>query len=250
VLQLDGGILKYFEESGDHHYREKASAWKQLTDPKGFFAPYGPTTAEQRHPEFALTYEGHECLWDGPSWPFATSITLTGLANLLNGPEQDVITKKDYFELLKLFARSHHRTREDGVTVPWLDENLNAHTGDWISRTRLKTWKAGTWDAGKGGEERGKDYNHSTFCDLLITGLVGLRPRSDEVVEVNPLLPEALWDYFCLDRIAYHGHRLTIRYDRHGEHYGMGVGLRVWVDGREAAASDKLARLTVDLGSK
>jgi hypothetical protein len=26
-------------------------AWKQLMDPKGFYAPYGPTTAEQRRPK-------------------------------------------------------------------------------------------------------------------------------------------------------------------------------------------------------
>jgi len=33
----------------------------------------------------------------------------------------------------------------------------------------------GTGTRDKGGVERGKDYNHSTFCDLIITGLVGLR---------------------------------------------------------------------------
>jgi hypothetical protein len=26
--------------------------------------------------------------------------------------------------------------------------------------------------------ERGKDHNHSTFCDLIISGLVGIRPRA------------------------------------------------------------------------
>ena len=34
-------------------------AWKQLTDPKGFAAPYGLTTAEQRHPGFAIHYDRH-----------------------------------------------------------------------------------------------------------------------------------------------------------------------------------------------
>ena len=60
-------------------------AWKQLMDPKGFYAPFGPTTAEQRHPRFSFSHEGHECQWNGPSWPFATSVTLTALANVLNG---------------------------------------------------------------------------------------------------------------------------------------------------------------------
>jgi hypothetical protein len=74
--------------------------------------------------------------------------------------------------------------------VPWIDENINPYTGDWISRTMLKTWKNGTWDKEKGGEERGKDYNHSMLADLIISGLIGLRPRmEDDVLVVNPLVP-------------------------------------------------------------
>ncbi len=154
-----------------------ARAWKQAVDPQGFFAPYGLTSAERRHPKFALSYMGHECQWNGPVWPYATSITLTGLANLLNGPRQDAISAKEYFELLKIYAKSHKLVLDDGRVVPWIDENQNPDNGDWISRTRLKTWKNGAWDSEKGGVERGKDYNHSTFCDLVISGLIGLRPR-------------------------------------------------------------------------
>ncbi len=222
----------------------KSVAWKQLMDPKGFYAPFGPTTAEQRHPGFAVSYQGHECQWNGPSWPLATSVTLTALANLLNDYQQDAVSAEDYFETLKIYTKSHRRLRQDGRNVPWIDENLNPFTGDWLSRTRLKRWKNGTWDAGKGGKERGKDYNHSTYCDLVISGLVGLRPRADDVVEVNPLIPEGAWDYFCLDRVRYHGRWLTILYDKTGRHYDRGRGLRVFVDGREIAASERLAPLT------
>jgi predicted GH43/DUF377 family glycosyl hydrolase len=169
---------------------------------------------------------------------------LTGLANLLNNAEQSAVTRQDYFEMLKIYAKSHQVKLEDGRVVPWIDENLNPTNGDWISRTRLKTWKNNTWDAGKGGEERGKDYNHSTFCDLVISGLIGLRPRADETVEVHPLVPEGTWDYFCLDQIRYHGHWLTILYDKSGERYGKGKGLHVFSDGKEVATSDKLTRVT------
>jgi hypothetical protein len=218
-------------------------AWKQLMDPQGFYAPFGPTTAEQRHPQFALAYAGHECQWNGPSWPYATSITLTGLANLLNGTQQDVIGAKDYFKLLKIYTQSHQLKLADGRVVPWIDENLNPTNGDWISRTRLKAWKDGTWDAGKGGEERGKDYNHSTYCDLVISGLIGLRPRADATVEVNPLVPQG-WAWFCLDQIPYHGHLLTILWDQNGQRYHQGKGLRVFADGREIATSATLGRVT------
>ena len=74
----------------------------------GFYAPFGPTTAEQRHPQFAVAYTGHECQWNGPSWPFSTAVTLTALANLLNQYQQDVVSRKDYFDLLKIYTRSHH----------------------------------------------------------------------------------------------------------------------------------------------
>ena len=37
------------------------NAWKQLMDKDGFYAPYGPTSAEQRHPQFKIVYQGHDC---------------------------------------------------------------------------------------------------------------------------------------------------------------------------------------------
>jgi hypothetical protein len=215
-------------------------AWKQLMDTNGFLAPYGPTTAEQRSPEFKLAYQGHECQWNGPSWPYATSITLTALANLLDNYRQNVITKDDYVALLEIYARSQHLKRDDGTIVPWIDEDLNPLTGDWMARSILKA-------QGGGIRERGKDYNHSTYCDLIISGLVGLRPRADDIVEVNPLVPEGTWDYLCLDNILYHGHILSVIYDKTGAHYRRGNGLRVLSDGKEIAASATLSRLTGSL---
>lgn len=222
-------------------------AWKQVMDPKGFYAPLGLTTAEQRHPQFALSYQGHECQWNGPSWPYATAVTLTAMANLLNDYHQNAVNSADYFELLKIYAKSQQRKREDGAVLPWIDENLNPNTGDWIARTRLMAWDHGTWAKDKGGAERGKDYNHSTFCDLIISGLVGLRPRADNTVEVNPLIPAGRWDYFCLDNVLYHGRTLTILFDQTGTRYQRGAGLRVLADGREIAASKTLERITGQL---
>lgn len=377
---------------------DKSAAWKQLMDPKGFYAPFGPTSAEQRHPQFVVAYQGHECQWNGPSWPFATAVTLTAMANLLNGYEQDVVGKEDYWKMFQCYLRSHRfrqippetqtpaaglarsfdntvarhtwwaedrlgktewaqydfktpvrmeaadvfwyddphgidpptswrlltksgeewreipsknacktaidcynrvefeplmatalrleaktaagksagilewRVFHNGTNVapmatasasysdvysarlsalndgdfkmerlethqPWIDENLNPYTGDWIARTLLR-------QRHQQPEERGKDYNHSTFCDLVITGLVGLRPRADQVVEVNPLLPEEAMDYFCLDNVRYHGRLMTILYDKTGEHYGRGRGLHVFANGRHIAGSQSLQRVT------
>jgi hypothetical protein len=225
-------------------------AWQHLLDPQGFHAPFGPTTAERRHPGFTLSYEGHECQWNGPSWPFATTVTLVALANVLNDYPQQTVTARDYFETLKTYTRSHRLKREDGTVVPWIDENLHPLTGDWIARTRLKAWNNGTWDAGKGGVERGKDYNHSAYCDLIITGLIGLRPGADGTVVVNPLVPADTWDFFCLDGVPYHGRLLTILYDQTGARYGKGRGLRLLADGKEIGARETLGRLTATLPGK
>ena len=71
-----------------------------------------------------------------------------------------------------------------------------------------------------------------------ITGLIGLRPRADDLVEVNPLVPEGAWAYFCLDRVRYHGCELTILYDKNGARYGRGKGLHVLCNGRELSKWD------------
>ena len=74
-------------------------------------------------------------------------------------------------------------------------------------------------------------------------GCVGLRPRADDRVDVQPLLPDGVWDWFCLDGVKYHGHALTIIWDKDGKRYGRGAGLRVLADGKEIARAEKLTKL-------
>ncbi len=226
VRELFGYVPWYFNlpDKGKGYEAD----WKQLTDPNGFRAEYGPSVAERRHPGFKINERG--CEWCGASWPYATSQTLTALANLLNNYSQQSVTGSDYFELLKTYTRSHHRKRQDGSVVPWIDESLNPDTGEWIPT--------------EGDPPRGKDYNHSTYCDLIITGLVGLRPRADQIIEVNPLIPVGTWDYFCLDHVLYHGQIITILYDKTGKKYGKGKGLSVYANGRMIARSRQPEHVT------
>lgn len=209
-----------------------ADAWKFLHNTKHFKAPYGPTTAEQCHPEFKVAYEGHECQWNGPSWPLSTSITLMGLANILNNQQQSVIGKEEYLDLLQTYSNSQRRTLENGRIVPWIDENINPFTGEWLARELLIRY-------GNKIPERGKDYNHSSFCDLVISGLVGIRPQEGTVV-INPLLPSNKWDYFAIDNVYYQGHQLSVVYDRTGKKYGLGIGLMLFVDNKKVASRPDL----------
>jgi hypothetical protein len=158
------------------------------------------------------------------------------MANLLNNYSQDCVDKEDYFKLLSIYTKSHRLSRPDGSVVPWIDENIHPFTGQWLARSILEERHPG------GGKirERGKDYNHSTYCDLIITGLMGLRPQADGSIVVNPLVPQGLWDYFCLDRVPYHGRNITILYDITGSRYGKGKGLRVFANEQEISASEKI----------
>ncbi len=194
-------------------------AWRQFADETGFRAPFGITTAERRHPAFR-SHGVSTCEWDGAVWPFATSQTLTALATVLRGPAQDAVTKADYLAAVITYARSH---RFDGER--YVGEYLDETTGAWL----------------KGRDPRSRWYNHSTFADLVITGLVGLVPRSDDVLELHPLVPEATWDWFCLDGLRYRGHDVTIVWDRDGTHYGRGPGLTAWVDGHRVFHATDLA---------
>jgi hypothetical protein len=214
-------------------------AWRQLMDPQGFRAPFGPTTAERRSPQFEIPYRGDDCQWNGPSWPFATAITLRALANVLNDYKQDAIGTKDYFDTFQTYTKGQHLKRDDGRVVPWIDEDQNPLTGEWLARA-MKIQKQTFYG-------RGDHYNHSSYCDLVITGLVGLRPRADRVVEINPLIPEDSWDWFCLDQVLYHGRPLTVLWDKTGNRFGKGKGLRVYADGREIAHSVRLQRITGSL---
>lgn len=342
------------------------AAWLDFSNSTGFSAPYGLTTAIQRDPHFSTSYSwlsqrgAHECQWNGPVWPYATSITLTALGNLLNtetGSRQGYVTKGDYFRALQRYAYSHSRrtgadvvmaraslfrngtdlesslgqsgksspalhvpasasppaqiqssrriaTARDNATrsgmagaahkveaaatlrlkatqkvqrsqtsesrrltattasasatasnthdthrlpptIPWIDENLHPYSGDWIARTVLRQ---ADWPAEKGGRERGKDYNHSTFIDLLLTGLLGLRPRRGDQLDINPLVPiTAGWAYFCVDRVKYHEHWIRVVWDASGKRYGLGKGLMVFVDGDKVAHTPTLQRIKVVL---
>ena len=234
------GYIPWMFELPDPGYE---AAWKQLLDPAGFLAPYGPTTAEQRHPRF-MRYRVKRCQWDGASWPFTTSMALMALANLLTAYEQDVVTPCDYLDTLRTYARSQHRTLPYGDVIPWIGEDLHPQSGIWLARAIIfEGWGKAVRDLNQ-GLDRGKDYNHSCYCDLVIGGLVGLKPRTDERVEVMPLVPADIWDWFCLDNVRYHGRTLTICYDRTGQRYNRGKGLRIFADGKELAHAKTLGRLS------
>ena len=197
-------------------------AWRQITDPQGFAAPYGPTTVERRSRWFMYQASQGCCRWDGPSWPYETSQTLTGLANLLDDyPSQPYVSKADYDTLLRDYALTQYQNGQ-----PYLGQ---AHDPD------NPVWMYGA-----------DDYNHSSFNDLVISGLIGLRPQAGSTLQVKPLVPDS-WNYFALENVPYHGHNVTVLWDRDGSRYRRGPGLHIYVDGEQITAAPVLRPLTVAL---
>lgn len=216
------GYMPWYFNLADERFN---IAWKYAVDQQNFCAPFGLTTADRSHPQFR-THGCCNCEWDGAVWPFATAQTLTGMANLLNNQSQQFVADSNYFDLLETYVESqYYRGR------PYIGEYLDEKTGYWL----------------KGDQERSRYYNHSTFNDLIITGLVGLRPRADDTLEVNPLLPEGKWNWFCLDNVLYHGKIVTVVWDKDGVKYKKGKGLSVFVDGKKVASGLNLERLKVKI---
>lgn len=201
-----------------------AQAWKYLMDKDYFFSEYGPTTVEQNDPQFMVSKNC--CVWSGQSWPYATTQTLVGMANLLHDYRQDVVTRDDYFKLLKVYTRTQHKNGR-----PYIAEAANPFDGSW-----------------KGYDHyyHSEHYFHSGYVNNIITGLVGLRPHAGDTLEVDPLIPDS-WDYFALEDIAYHGHNVSVVWDKDGSHYNKGQGLILFVDGNKVASSVKIKDLRINI---
>ncbi len=217
-VREETGFIPWYFGVPDPGYEQ---SWQQLLDPQGFAAPMGITTAERRHPQFRSHGIG-TCEWDGAVWPFATSQTLTAMANVLRNYNHQVVSSRDYFHALMTYARCHQYRGK-----PYVGEYLDEINGEWL----------------KPDSDRSRYYNHSTFCDLVISGLIGLIPREDNTLWISPLIPSDQWDWFCLDNVQYHGWDLTILWDRNGSKYQKGKGLRIFADGIEIANSDRLTRI-------
>jgi hypothetical protein len=220
-----GFIPWYFNLPEDN--KKYAKQWDQLTDTTGFNAPWGLTTAERRHPLFRTHGSGHGCEWDGAVWPFATTQTLKALSNLLTQyKHKGNMTPEVFYDELYTYAWSHQKRG-----LPYLGEYQDEKNGYWL----------------KGDNPRSSYYNHSSFADLIISDLIGLKPSASNIVELKPLIPKGKWDWFYLDNVPYHGKLMTIIWDKDGSKYGKGKGFRIYADGKEIYKGKKLKAVTAKL---
>lgn len=230
VKELIGYIPWAFHADKDADY-----AWKYLSDEHCFYTTYGLTTADKSHPEYRKPCRTHECLWNGPIWPFATTQVLN--SRIAYCQQKEKSSDDLFLKLLSDYARSHYRINEQGERINWLDENIDPETGEWLSRKILKDWG---WRKDKGGYERGKDYNHSAFCDLIFRGIAGIQLK-DHKVSIKPVLADDSLEYFMVEDVPLKKHRWTIFYDKTGTHYQNGQGFFIYMDNKLMFKSERIA---------
>jgi hypothetical protein len=211
--ELAGLIPWYFNLPADDQTYN--AAWKHITDTAQLLGKFGLRTNEPSYQyyfkQFVFFQGQRGSQWNGPSWPYQTSQAITAMANFLNNYNQKIVTASDYLKILRLYTQQHYLP--DGKIN--LVENYDPNLGGPIV---YYYWS--------------NHYNHSSYNNLIITGLCGLRPSASDTLMINPLIDNSI-QYFCLDEVLYHGHKLTVVYDRDGTRYKMGKGLAALVDGKK-----------------
>jgi hypothetical protein len=217
------------------------AAWTSILDPEQFWTPWPVASASKQCPAYSQTgwpqADGRSvaCMWNGPTWPHANSIVLTAMARTLRAdrdlPKESAspLTREKLWELFSSFTKAQYRDQDP--TFPWTGEFYNGETGAWKTAER--------------------DYNHSTWLDILIPDLIGLVPRDDEILEIDPLLPPGALSHFTLDGQRYRGRDVTIVWDAPGDNddrHGDGrEAFDVYLDGQLAATAPEPKRLLIDL---
>jgi len=149
------------------------------------------------------------------------------MANFLNDYSQDVVTNSDYLHSLRLFTKQHYLP--DGTIN--LVENYDPDKGGPVV---YYYWS--------------NHYLHSSYNNLVISGLCGIRPSDDDSLVINPLVDSTI-NYFCLSGLNYHGHKLTVVFDKEGTKYNAGRGLTIHVEGQKVSGTRLGNKYKVYIGS-
>jgi len=194
----------------------KEGAFRWLLDPKVFAAKTGLATADISHPRFNF-YSEHPCTWSGNVWPYATSYAVNAVIALLSDYEQSVLTESDLYSLIHTYAEMHYSV-ENGKRINFIDEVMLPFEPIWYVRMLAHKGQKIS-----GGKDRGKDYNHSTFIDLVLRGLCGVDMKS-ETLRIEPRI-KGIWKYFKLENLTYRKKIYTVYYDEDGSVFGKGAGV-------------------------
>lgn len=226
--ELAGLIPWYFNLPDDSQLL--GVAWKHALDTNGLMGRFGYRTNEPSYEHYFkqfVWFEGQRgSQWNGPSWPYQSSLVLTAMSNLLHQYRQHTVKRSDFMHVLKSYANQHVLPNGDLNLVENYDPNLGGPIVYYY------------WS---------NHYNHSSFNDLIISGLCGLIPSEGDTLAIDPLADASI-PYFCLDGISYHGRKLSFLYDQDGSRYGKGKGLMAYVDGKKVVVDSTNGKFRIPIG--
>jgi len=207
-------------------------ALRKFVDPEEFWAPYPPVITSQYY------YRRWTWEMDGLTRniaPHPISMGARTLLQTLKHYDQQIITPDHFMDLMSRYTKLMY----SGVNPydPLWRPNVHEYYSKWEPHQVSPLPKP---------SDISHDF-HSMFCSLVVEGVVGLTPRGDDKIELQP---QALhWKYFLLDRLRYHGKDLTIvwdqpdgevRYDSYPE------GFSLYIDGKQAFTRDHLGHVLYD----
>ncbi|ODM98341.1 Beta-L-arabinobiosidase [Orchesella cincta] len=190
-----------------------ALAWEHLFDPQGFNSTYGPTTCEQR----SVWFDGNQtalcCWWNGNSWPYSTGMVINSLAaQLRDYGTTNIVNVNTFLEVLHKYAETQYKNDK-----PFVAECHSPYRKLWV-----------------------------VIHNNVLGDLIGIVPQPDNTFVINPLIPST-WPYFIVENLMYHGHNITVLYDKDGSKYNTTAGMKIFLNGELAASQPQLGIMTLDI---
>lgn len=131
----------------------------------------------------------HECLWNGPTWPFADSILLQGVGRAIKSLEYG---DGNLFKiLLERYSKLHFRDQGQ-FNDPSINEHYDAETGQVLSPV--------------------DDYFHSHYIDIIIRHVCGFETGPEATLTLYPL--DVGLDWFSIKNVPFRGELYSAEYDR------------------------------------
>ncbi|MFN8625626.1 MAG: hypothetical protein U0587_06535 [Candidatus Binatia bacterium] len=210
-------------------------ALQKFVDPQEFWARFPPVITSQFH------YRQWTWEMDGLTRniaPHPISMGARTLLQVLKHYHQDIITADHFMELMERFTALMY----PGVNPydPLWRPNAHEYYSKWEPHQRTERPRP---------SEIPHDF-HSMYCALVVEGVVGLTPRIDAKIELQPAALR--WDHFLLDRLRYQGRDLTIVWDKpdgQPRYAGYPEGFSLYVDGRRAFTRNRLGHMVYEPAS-
>jgi hypothetical protein len=208
------------------------AALKKFVDPEEFWSRFPPVITSLYH------YKRWKWGMDGLSRniaPHPISMGARTVLEALKHYHQDSITPAHFMELMARYNTLVY----SGVNPfdPLWRPNVHEYYSKWEPNQAMLHPKP---------SEISHDF-HSMYCSLVVEGVVGLTPRDDDKIELQPAALQ--WKYFLLDRLRYRDHDLTIVWDQPDgqvRYSGFPEGFSLYIDGKQAFTRNQIGHVLYD----